>query len=172
VSKPGGFEIRRVTGGDAAPVVALWTQAYVAEGEGGRTTPYAKADFFETARRAHVLVAERQGSVVGVVALLAPGTQGGAVARGGEAELARLVVAASARRLGIGRALAGRCEEMAYAAGWDSIALWSRRYQTEAHLSTNRSAKNTGPSATPWTRPASSASSSAARCFVEGLPVP
>jgi GNAT superfamily N-acetyltransferase len=47
--------------------------------------------------------------------------------------LSRLVVAASARRLGIGQILVGHCHEVARAAGWHAIALWSRRYQTAAH---------------------------------------
>jgi GNAT superfamily N-acetyltransferase len=131
--EPGGLEIRAAIDEDAAPVAALWTRAYVTEGEGGRTLPYSEADFSETARRGRVFVAERRGSPVGVVALLAPGAPGRVVAQAREAELVRLVVAASARRLGTGRALVERCEEMARTAGWDAIALWSRRYQTEAH---------------------------------------
>lgn len=118
---------------DGPAIVDLWTEAYFTEGEGGRTTPYAVSDFTETVRDGRVLVAERKGEVVGVVALFAPGAPGHAVAQAGEAELARLVVAAQARRLGIGRALAKRCEELARAAGWGAIGLWSRRYQVEAH---------------------------------------
>jgi ribosomal protein S18 acetylase RimI-like enzyme len=113
--------------------VNLWTEAYVSEGEGGRTVPYKEDDFLETSLRAQVFVAEQQGVVVGVVALAAPGTPRAAVARAGEAELSRLAVAAPARRLGIGRALASRCNERAEAAGWSAIALWSRRYQVAAH---------------------------------------
>ncbi|HEY6550773.1 MAG TPA: GNAT family N-acetyltransferase [Solirubrobacterales bacterium] len=111
----------------------LWTEAYVSEGEGGRTVPYSRADFFETFRHGQVFVAEREGVVVGVVALAAPGTPGRAVAQAEEAELSRLVVSASARCLGIGQALVGHCHEQAKAAGWNTIALWSRRYQTAAH---------------------------------------
>lgn len=125
--------VRAANERDGHAIVDLWTEAYFREGEGGRTTPYAEADFVETARAGQVLVAERGGTVVGVVALFAPGTPSRAIAQAGEAELARLVVAAPARRLGIGRALARRCEELARAAGWEAIALWSRRYQTEAH---------------------------------------
>ena len=76
---------------------------------------------------------EAGGAVVGVVALLAPGEQGLAVAREGEAELARLVVGSAARRRGIGRALAERCAELVRAEGWEAIALWSRPYQTAGH---------------------------------------
>jgi ribosomal protein S18 acetylase RimI-like enzyme len=125
--------LREASEHDARAVIELWTEAYVGEGEGGRTLPYSRAEFLETGRRAQVFVAEREDTVVGVVALAAPGAPGRAVAEAGEAELSRLVVAASARRLGIGRGLADRCSELAQAAGWNAIALWSRPYQTAAH---------------------------------------
>jgi ribosomal protein S18 acetylase RimI-like enzyme len=125
--------IRDANEHDGPAIVDLWTEAYFTEGEGGRTTPYTDADFTETARDSRVLVTERQGAVVGVVALFAPGASGRAVAQADEAELSRLVVAAPARRLGIGRTLVERCEQLARAADWHAIALWSRRYQLEAH---------------------------------------
>ncbi len=125
--------IREATPRDAVEVAELWTAGYVTKGGGGRTDPYSEADFFETAERGQVLVVEHRDVVVGVVALFAPGAPGRAVARADEAELARLVVAASARRSGIGRTLARRCENLARAAGWPAIALWSRRYQVAAH---------------------------------------
>jgi ribosomal protein S18 acetylase RimI-like enzyme len=125
--------VRGAKAPDAAAIVDLWTAAYVGEGEGGRTVPYLEADFFEAARRSEVFVAEREGPVVGVVALAAPRAQGHAVARSNEAELSRLVVSAAARRLAVGRTLVEHCHEIATAAGWTAIVLWSRRYQTAAH---------------------------------------
>jgi len=126
--------IREATERDADAVVALWTEAYFREGEGGRDAPYERHEFEATAAAAaHMLVAERDGEVVGVVALFAPGEPSRAVAVGGEAELARLVVGSGARRQGIGRALAERCEELARAEGWAAIALWSRPYQIAGH---------------------------------------
>lgn len=125
--------IREAKEGDAGAITGLWTTAYVSEGEGGRTVPYSEADFSETFRRGQMFVAEQEGMVVGVVALAAPGTPHLAVAQGAEAELSRLVVSASARRLGIGRELVGHCHELARSAGWSAIALWSRRYQVAAH---------------------------------------
>jgi len=134
---------------DATAIAALWTEAYVTLGGGGRIEPYADADFERTAARGEVFVAERDGVVTGVVALLPPLTSvarcidhtrmcridrtGRAVARAEEAELARLAVAADARGAGIGRALTELCGERARAAGWEAIALWSRPYQHEAH---------------------------------------
>jgi len=125
--------IRKANDQDARVVIDLWTDAYVNEGAGGRVLPYSEADFFETFRRGPVFVAEREGAVVGVVALAAPGTPDHAVAQAEEAELSRLVVAAATRRLGIGEALVAHCHEQAETAGWSAIALWSRRYQTAAH---------------------------------------
>jgi ribosomal protein S18 acetylase RimI-like enzyme len=128
-----GGLLREADKRDASAIADLWTEAYFREGEGGRTTPYAEADFFETAQRSQVFAAEREGTVVGVVALAGPGAASPEVARSDEAELSRLVVSASARRLGVGQALVNHCHEIATAAGWTAIALWSRRYQTAAH---------------------------------------
>ena len=126
--------IRAVSEADAEAVVALWTEAYFDEGEGGRDTPYARSDFEETeAVAAHLLIAERDGAIVGVVALLAPDEPSRAVALEDEAELARLVVSSAARRHGIGRALANRCTELAQNEGWPAIVLWSRPYQRAGH---------------------------------------
>jgi ribosomal protein S18 acetylase RimI-like enzyme len=119
---------------DAETVVALWTQAYFAEGEGGREAPYTRSDFtVAAAAAARLLVAEQGGAVVGVVALLGPEAAVRSVARDGEAELSRLVVRAQARRRGVGRALVERCAELASDHGWPAIALWSRPHQTAAH---------------------------------------
>jgi RimJ/RimL family protein N-acetyltransferase/ribosomal protein S18 acetylase RimI-like enzyme len=125
--------IRAAAAADAAAIVALWTEAYVAEGEGGRTDPYADADFADFAKRGEVFVADSADELVGVVALLPPGAAGRAVATGGEAELSRLAVVPAARGAGTGRALIERCERRAREAGWEAIALWSRRYQDAAH---------------------------------------
>jgi ribosomal protein S18 acetylase RimI-like enzyme len=125
--------IRPAAEHDADAVVDLWTEAYVTRGVGGRVEPYARADFFESARHGEVFVAERAGKIVGVVVLFAPEAPGRAVGGPGEAELSRLAVAFAMRRRGIGRALARFCERRAQAARWGAIALWSRPGQTEAH---------------------------------------
>ncbi len=61
---------------DAAAVAALWTEAYVTLGGGGRTEPYADVDLLQTAARGEVFVAERGDAIVGVVALLPPESLG------------------------------------------------------------------------------------------------
>lgn len=126
--------IRPATDEDADAIAALWTEAYFDEGEGGRDTPYSRSDFEETeAAAAHLLVAELDGAVLGVVALLAPDEPSRAVALADEAELARLVVSSTARRQGIGRALANSCAELAQIDDWPAISLWSRPYQRAGH---------------------------------------
>lgn len=141
--------IREAVEEDGESIAALWTEAYVTLGVGGRSKPYTSADFRESALGGTVFVVDRvdltagtagdgsatagPGGIAGVVVLLAPGAPGRVIAEAGEAELARLAVAASARRMGIGRALTRFCEERARAAGWRAIALWSRPGQVEAH---------------------------------------
>lgn len=126
--------IRDAGEGDAEAIAALWTEAYFDEGEGGRDAPYARSDFDQTAAAAaYLLVTERNGAVVGVVALLAPGEPSRAIALNNEAELARLVVSSATRRQGVGRDLANRCAELARSEGWPAISLWSRPYQRAGH---------------------------------------
>jgi N-acetyltransferase len=125
--------IRRATERDAAEVIALWTQAYVTEGQGGRDEPYSEAEFRETTARGEMFVAERDGEVVGTATLLPPTDPDRAVAREGETELIRLAVTPDARRSGIGDALVERCEQLARAREYEAIALWSRPYQEAGH---------------------------------------
>jgi len=130
--------IRTATEEDAAAAVALWTEAYVTHGVGGRTVPYVGADFEESVRNGEVFVVEGEpgtedGPLAGVVVLSPPGAAANTVAGPEEAELSRLAVALPARGRGIGRALTVHCERRARAAGWGTIALWSRPAQVEAH---------------------------------------
>jgi ribosomal protein S18 acetylase RimI-like enzyme len=128
------MRIRGAEEGDAGAVIALWTEAYADAGPEGRREAYALQEYFAVAAGAAVSVAEDDdGEVVAVVALFAPGAAGRSVAGPGEAELARLAVAGTARRRGIGRRLVERCAGEARALGAEAIALWSRPYQTDAH---------------------------------------
>lgn len=126
-------DIRAATNADCAAVVALWTEAYFREGEGGRATPYAKRDFEKAMAAGEMFVAGPPGKALGVVVMVAPGTPGMAVARDEEAELCLLAVSSRARHRGIGRALVERCTHLVREKGWPAIALWSRPYQTAAH---------------------------------------
>jgi ribosomal protein S18 acetylase RimI-like enzyme len=127
------MQLRKAETKDAAAVVALWTEVYFHEGEGGRTTPYTEADFEKAIAAGEMLVAGSPDRTAGVVVLIAPGTPGMAVARGEESELCLLAVSARARRDGFGRALVERCTGLAREKDWRGIALWSRPYQTAAH---------------------------------------
>jgi ribosomal protein S18 acetylase RimI-like enzyme len=119
---------------DAAAVAELWTEAYADPGPEGRREPYALREYFAVAADADVSVAEDEaGEVVAVIAVFAPGAPGRAVAGPGEAELARLAVAAGARRQGVGRGLVEAAAERARELGAEAVALWSRPYQTDAH---------------------------------------
>jgi ribosomal protein S18 acetylase RimI-like enzyme len=126
-------EIRAARDEDADAIAALWTEAYVTLGVGGRAEPYSEADFARSSRHGEVLVAEGDERIAGVVVLLGPEAPARVVARDGEAELSRLAVAATVRGHGIGRELVALCERRARAAGWPAIALWSRAGQVEAH---------------------------------------
>jgi ribosomal protein S18 acetylase RimI-like enzyme len=128
-----GAAIREARPEDAAAAIALWTEAYVTHGVGGRTEPYSVEDFHESRQNGAVLVVDRDAGLAGVVALSPPGAAANVVAAPAEAELSRLAVAIPARRRGIGRALTAHCEQRARAAGWPAIALWSRPGQVEAH---------------------------------------
>jgi predicted N-acetyltransferase YhbS len=125
--------IRPATADDAEVVARLWTEAYVTGEPGGRAEPYVASDYTDAARRGHVFVAEEGGEVVGAVVHYPAGTPGRATGGEDEAELSRLVVAASARRRGIGAALVELCGERAAAEGCEAIALWSRPWQMDAH---------------------------------------
>lgn len=128
------MRIREAEETDAAAVTALWTEAYADAGPEGRREPYALREYFAVAASAKVSVAEDEGGeLVAVIALFPPGAPGHSVAGPGEAELARLAVAAGARRRGIGRDLVERCAAAARAFGAEALVLWSRPYQTDAH---------------------------------------
>jgi ribosomal protein S18 acetylase RimI-like enzyme len=125
--------IREATERDAGEVAALWTEAYVTLGVGGRADPYSEADFASSARHGAVFVSDGPEGVAGVVVLFAPESPGRVVATGDEAELSRLAVAVAERGHGLGRALVAHCERLARSADWTAIALWSRAGQVEAH---------------------------------------
>jgi ribosomal protein S18 acetylase RimI-like enzyme len=127
------MRIRPATDKDAEAVAGLWTEAYTGAGPGGRSTPYAASEFLDSARHGQPFVALDGEELVGVVVFHAPLSSGKTVARDGEAELARLAVAASARRHGVGRALTELCTELARETGAGAIALWSRPYQVAGH---------------------------------------
>ena len=127
------MEIQPATEHDAIAVAALWTQAYADDPRGGRKTPYGAADFHVTAAAGDVMVVRDGDELAGVIAVLESGVHAGQVAREGEAELSRLVVAALYRRRGIARSLVQHGIRLADERHASALALWSRPAQTDAH---------------------------------------
>jgi ribosomal protein S18 acetylase RimI-like enzyme len=127
------MRIRPAVESDAESVAGLWTEGYTGAGPGGRSTPYSVAEFFAAARLGRPFVALDGEDLVGIVVFFPADAAGRTVAGAGEAELAKLVVAGSARGQGIGRALSELCTELARESGAEGVALWSRPYQVAGH---------------------------------------
>jgi ribosomal protein S18 acetylase RimI-like enzyme len=129
------MRIRAAKEADAVRAAEIWTDAYTDQNPAeGRTEPYGEGELAEAAEVANVLVAEDdRGEMIGIVALVSASEPRGVVARAGEAELARLAIASTARGRGVGRALAEHVVALARTEGAGEMALWSRPYQVEAH---------------------------------------
>jgi ribosomal protein S18 acetylase RimI-like enzyme len=127
------IDIEAAGSGDLEAVAALWTEAYVTLGDGGRTVPYNSEEAAQSARDGALFVARFGSSIAGAVALYLPGDAGGAVRAPNEAEISRLAVASSARRRGTARRLLAHCHELAAASPATALVLWSRPSQVEAH---------------------------------------
>jgi len=137
------MKIRPAHDSHAEVAARLWTEGYTGVAPGGRSVPYAPAEFLEAAREGRPFLAvEEEGTAgeavdhqrtAGIVVFYPPGAGGRAVPLEGEAELSRLVVAVGSRGRGVGCALVNHCTQLALVAGATGIVLWSRPYQTAAH---------------------------------------
>jgi GNAT superfamily N-acetyltransferase len=118
--------VRPARPGDAEPLVRVfedWSHALAADAITERLSAWAEEP------RAEVLVAEADGTVVGIAAVSA----GLHVARPGRfARLAGLAVRADARRLGAGAALVRAAEDLARGWGCDRLEVTSSRWREEA----------------------------------------
>lgn len=114
-------------------VAALTADVYA--GEGLTTPEYVPAlrDVASRVASAAVLVAERDGRVVGAVAAATRGGEWAEQAVPGEAVIRMLVVDAVARGGGIGEALVRACLDRARADGCTLVRLSSQREMTAAH---------------------------------------
>ncbi len=102
-----GFEIRAARPEEFATVGALTIEVYVGEGHVSAESPYV-GELFDTARRAEaaeVLVAVREGEVLGSLTVAHPGTEYADIARPDELEFRMLAVAKRSRGSGVGTAL-------------------------------------------------------------------
>ena len=111
--------IRRACDADLPAVGDLCVTAYASAGHLDPADVYAETlrDARTRAESAEVLVAERDGRLVGTVTICPPGTPFSEIGREGESEFRFLAVAPEAWRTGVGEALVDACEQRAVAAG-------------------------------------------------------
>lgn len=155
------MRIRDVREEDAPRAAALWTEAYTLQNpDEGRKLPYPDDELCTAAATGRILVTESEdGEVVGIVSLVASTSWRGAVARAGEAELARLAIARAARGRGVGRALAVHCLELAAKKERRRSSSGAAPTRPRHTPSTNRSAFVANRSATARTPTAAAGSS-------------
>ncbi len=118
--------IREATAADYAEIARITWAAYLGAGYFDSTEhPYMRqiADVGYRAARGTVLVAERDGLIVGSVTLMAHGDGFEQVAREGEFEFRLLVVDPAVQRSGAGSALVAEVEARAKRAGATAVVL-------------------------------------------------
>jgi ribosomal protein S18 acetylase RimI-like enzyme len=114
-------------------VADLTAKAYRGEGFSSADYEPALRDVASRAQSATVLVAERDGAVVGAVTVATRGGEWAEQAVPGEAVIRMLVVAAEVRGSGTGEALARACVDRARADGCTLVRLSSQEDMTAAH---------------------------------------
>ncbi|MFJ4650526.1 GNAT family N-acetyltransferase [Nocardia sp. NPDC088792] len=120
-----GVEIRAAKPEEFAAVGDLTVDVYVGEGHVKAESPYV-AELADTATRAasaEILVAVRDGAVIGSLTLARPGTEFADIARPGELEFRMLAVSKRARGLGVGSGLLQRVIEIGRAEGFEAVVL-------------------------------------------------
>ncbi|MCX4805645.1 GNAT family N-acetyltransferase [Streptomyces sp. NPDC058682] len=130
--------IRTALPADYAELGEITAQAYLADGhlDFNEDDAYLNVlrDVAGRAARAEVLVAERDGSLLGGVTFAAPGSPLADVAAPDEAEFRMLAVAHEARGQGAGEALVRACIERARAVeGVTGLVLSTQRSMAGAH---------------------------------------
>ena len=118
--------IRDAEEGDYPEIARITREAYLGAGYfENREHPYLRqvADVSYRASRGTVLVAERDGRIVGSVTLMAHGDGFEQVAREGEFEFRLLVVDPAVQRSGAGTALVAEVEARARRAGATAVVL-------------------------------------------------
>jgi GNAT superfamily N-acetyltransferase len=123
---PAPLQIRPAGDGDVASLAALTLElGYAAQSDAiaGRLRAVA------TDARQALLVAEQNGAVVGWLQI----NDSVALESGRRAEIVGLVVSASVRRQGVGRALVAAAEDWARARGIDRLVVRSNLTRSESH---------------------------------------
>ncbi|WP_460725516.1 GNAT family N-acetyltransferase [Nocardia heshunensis] len=118
-------EIRDAEVGDYSAVGDLTVEVYVGEGHVNPQSDYV-AELADTATRAEsaeILVAVRDGVVLGSLTMARPGTPYADIARPGELEFRMLAVSKQARGLGVGTALLKQVIDTARAEGFEAVVL-------------------------------------------------
>jgi GNAT superfamily N-acetyltransferase len=116
---PSPLIIRPAAEPDFDIIGELCVDSYATAGHLDPTDPYTITLGDARARDAHaeLLVAERDGAIVGTVTICPSGTQFAEVSRDGESEFRFLAVAPAAWRTGVGEALVRACEMRARETG-------------------------------------------------------
>ena len=111
--------VRAAAASELDLVGEMCVASYAAGGHLDPDDDYAKTlrDARARAHSAEVLVAERDGDIVGTVTICPPGSPFAEVGMGAESEFRFLAVAPDAWRTGVGEALASACEQRAVERG-------------------------------------------------------
>ncbi|MET9439287.1 GNAT family N-acetyltransferase [Streptomyces sp. NPDC006610] len=130
--------IRPAEPAEYAPLGEITAQAYLQDGllDFGESDAYLGElrDVAKRAAHAEVLVAVRDGEVLGGVTFVPSGGPMADIAEPGEAEIRMLAVAHAARGRGVGEALARACVERARSlTGCNGVVLSSQRTMHAAH---------------------------------------
>lgn len=126
--------IREATDADLAPAADICVAAYDAAGQLEPGSPYV-ADLRATAARARdgiLLIAEREGRIVGTATICPPGSAFREVARDGEVEFRFLAVDPQAQGTGVAAALIRAVEQHARDTGCSRLAICVRDTNTGA----------------------------------------
>ncbi|MCM6776544.1 GNAT family N-acetyltransferase [Nocardia sp. CDC159] len=125
ISPKAAFEIRPVRSEEYGAVGSLTMDVYVGEGYIDPQSPYVAelSDAEARARAADVLVAVREGVVLGSLTMARPATPYADIARAGELEFRMLAVAKQARGLGVGTALVRTVIDTARREGFAAVVL-------------------------------------------------
>jgi GNAT superfamily N-acetyltransferase len=125
--------VRAATPADAEPAVAIWNDAFVFSGTGGRRELYTPEDCLELLATVDLFVADREGVIEGTIAVVSYDGPAATIAGRGELELTHLAVARRLRRRGIARILLAWAHGEAFRRGAGALVLWSLPDQIEAH---------------------------------------